>query len=482
MSEDRFDRLIGFIGWMTRLKLTDNQATQARQSRERLLAALDGKAAWGFNRSKIYTRELSPGCLTCGQGTWSCLFINGLCTAQCFFCPQDRSRTEERPPIAEEIHFDDPDIYLDYLQRFGFRGVGFSGGETFMVFDKLVSLVDKVRQRFGTEMYIWVYTNGDLIDSAKLRILKMAGLDEIRFNLSARGYVLKPVELARQFIPKVTVEIPTIPEDREHVQRCMLGLNQIGVDYLNLHQLVATKHNYERLMKRNYSFLPPLAFQEPPVLESELAALELIGYSLDHQLKLAINYCSHAYKARYQNLSRRMRAANLAKRDFDQITAAGYLRRLTVCGARDTLQEFVQNVKQNRVSESHWEFNENEEQLTISPALIKWCDLERTKLTLRYFEADLVSKEYLKARKLAVLEQIPFSAEKMIYLGIKPVGELVEFDGRETPQWIERLASEKSWEDTQRLEGLSASTIQAMKKVIPFEQVGSGLQDIVAKF
>ncbi len=46
-----------------------------------------------------------------------------------------------------------------------------------------------------------------------------------------------------------------------------------GVSNLNLHQLRLTKHNAEKLAKRNYTFIPA---EQPIVLESELAALDIL--------------------------------------------------------------------------------------------------------------------------------------------------------------------------------------------------------------
>ena len=50
---------------------------------------------------------------------------------------------EERLPVAEKIIFDEPNDYINYLERFGFKGIGFSGGETMLVFKKLLSNYDK---------------------------------------------------------------------------------------------------------------------------------------------------------------------------------------------------------------------------------------------------------------------------------------------------------------------------------------------------
>ena len=177
--------------------------------------------------------------MTCGQGTWSCLFIGSLCTANCFYCPQDRKNKKDQPPTESGLMFDNPDDYVDYLEKFKFKGVGFSGGEPLLKYKKILTYIKKIRERLGKGIYIWLYTNGDLVDKNKLNALKEAGLNEIRFDIAARNYDLKAVKMASAIIDRVTVEIPAIPEDYEILKKCLPRMKAIGVAHLNLHQLFA---------------------------------------------------------------------------------------------------------------------------------------------------------------------------------------------------------------------------------------------------
>jgi len=58
-------------------------AGQAREERRRLLEMLKSRAVFGFRGTKVDMRNLSPGCRLCGEGAWSCLFINGVCNGHC---------------------------------------------------------------------------------------------------------------------------------------------------------------------------------------------------------------------------------------------------------------------------------------------------------------------------------------------------------------------------------------------------------------
>lgn len=306
--------------------LDETGREKAKKNREKLLKSLPEGVRYSFSQNKLHIGKLSPGCLTCGQGYWSCIFINGLCTANCFYCPQDRGMKKERKPLAEGVTFDNPKDYADYLDKFDFKGVGFSGGESLLVFEKLLAYVKEIKGRFGNRIYVWIYTNGDLVDKDKLRKLKEAGLDEIRFNISVRGYDLSKVKPAVGIINKVTIEIPAIPEDYEKVKKTLRKMHKIGVDHLNLHQLEITAYNCKNFIGRNYSFL---RLPSVVVLESEFFALKIIRYALNNKIDLPINYCAKSYKSRFQKMGLMQRRASLVKESFEDLTDTGYIRRLS---------------------------------------------------------------------------------------------------------------------------------------------------------
>lgn len=308
------------LPWPTR-----EEAEVASARRAELLADLGHDAEHGFAGTKIHLGALSPGCSICGSGGWGCNYINGLCSRHCFFCPQDRTMTEERDPMTSGNVFLEPDDHVRYLRDLGIEGVGFSGGEPLLVLDRLVAHVEAIRRELGDSVYVWVYSNGDPVDEDALRRLRQAGLDEIRFNLAARGYDLAPVRLATEHISTVSVEIPAIPEHLERLKRLVVELEAIGVAFLNLHQLTATEYNFAALRERGYHFLHQPSV---PVLESELCALELLRFIRDRELTLGAQYCSSAFKNRFQERGQRLQLARLAVRDGQEITPAGYLRQV----------------------------------------------------------------------------------------------------------------------------------------------------------
>jgi hypothetical protein len=228
--------------------------------------------------------------------------------------------------------------YLAYLEAFPIEGISFSGGEPFLVFDRLIEYLTEIRRAFGRRHYIWLYTSGDGVTAEGLARLKEAGLDEIRFDLAARNYDLAPMTEALEIFDTVTVEIPAIPEDTARVTALLPTLERLGVKHLNLHQLMANEHNQRALTRRGYSVtLTALYDNFLPVVESELAGLEIQRRAAEAGLRLSVNYCSKCYKERFQTRGFRSRYAPLCMKRTESLTRTFFLRSVSCRGTKSAL-------------------------------------------------------------------------------------------------------------------------------------------------
>lgn len=305
------------------------------------------------NLSKPYLGALSPGCRACIRGTWSCLYLNGLCTRSCFYCPQDRENREEKAPKTDDdFIFRRPEDYVAYLKRYPFEGISFSGGEPFLVFETLLAYVRAIRTTLGTKPYLWAYTNGDLVTEAKARQLREAGLNELRFNLSANRYDSKGIQAAVHNIDTVTIEMPAIPEDLEIVKSKLGEWEAVGVKHLNLHQLMINDFNREAFVERNYTLTNTRLYENgQPVLESELTALALLTQAVRINSRLGVNYCSRCYKARFQERGYRKRHVSLFKPDGDSVTETGFFRRCLLQGSGKEVTRLENVLRQVKITD-----------------------------------------------------------------------------------------------------------------------------------
>ncbi|MDY0221461.1 MAG: radical SAM protein [Desulfobacterium sp.] len=376
--QDSYDAM----SWVTR-----DQARAALEKRDRLLDSIfrgDGRAKWRFARTKPHTGELSPGCQLCGEGDWSCLFVNNLCNASCFYCPS--AQKNRSVPGTGNLEFNRPESYANYVNAFGIKGVSFSGGEPTLSFDRVVSLLKTLGRRSISSLYIWMYTNGILITEDKLKVLRDQGLDEIRFDIGAVGYNLEKVKMAIGVIPRVTVEVPAVPEDVETLKRVVKDLDAMGVDFLNLHQLRCTGYNREKFIRRNYTFVhgPGVA-----VLETELAALEIMAHTLDQEIDLPVNYCSFIYRHQFQGAGGRRRNAMIVKKGYEDVTRTGYIRSMALGGSTDAILGMHHRLMAADCDPGLWQVSETREQLLFSSEVWKHLDFSGLTLGVSYVNTRL---------------------------------------------------------------------------------------------
>ena len=317
---------------------TPQQLAAASAERKELLRWLDQRARFGCAGTKVDCNGLSPGCRSCGDGGWSCLFVNGRCNGHCFYCPT--AQDDDGPPVTNGLAFASPEEYAAYVAALGFSGVSISGGEPLMTPELTLSYLNAVRKRCGDDIHLWLYTNGTLLTPELCSRLRDAGLNEIRFDLGAVRYHLKKLRLAVGCIPTVTVKIPAVPGDEELLKLKMVEMAGAGVDHLNLHQMRLTPYNFGPLTERGYTFLHG---EKVTVLESELCALRMVRFGLEEGIPLPVNYCSFPYKRRFQHAAARRRAAMSVCASGESVTEPGYLRIFSETGVRYCEAALLQN-------------------------------------------------------------------------------------------------------------------------------------------
>lgn len=441
------------------LFLAPSQAQRALGRRAELLDDLHGRVTVGNGGTKLDCTGLSPGCRICAEGGWSCLFVTGRCNCRCFYCPT--SQTDNDLPTTNGVDFRTPADYVGYLERFGFRGASISGGEPLLSPKRSLAFVRAVKKHFGDAMHVWLYTNGTLADKDLLFQLADAGLDEIRFDIGATDYQLDKLRLAAGVIPTVTVEIPAIPEDLPRLKGMLSELRDAGVMHLNLHQMRLTPYNFEHLAERGYTFLHG---ERVTVLESELAALEVLQHSLDNQIGLPVNYCSFVFKNRYQAQAGRLRNGPFMAKPFESLTENGYIRTLTLLGEPATVTRQIESFKALSVDDERWSKGNGPGELRVHPQLLKMVDGRAFRLQI----------SYATCRQLPTVSYsnpfitLPVSPTKSVIIERARAAVNVELGEDARAYFIKRFLEDgKTTQDEENL----------LTELIPFEQGRQGLQD-----
>ncbi|MGE0086366.1 MAG: radical SAM protein [Desulfococcaceae bacterium] len=365
--------------------ISPEEAANAAAQRTELLRLPETGLQTVCHHTKFFWHELSPGCVTCGQGTWSCLFVNGKCPCACFHCPAEQNRNGV--PMTNSVPFHNPSEYLSYLEKFGFRGAAISGGEPFGTFPLTLSFVTAIKKKFGSSIYLWMYTSGIFANGENLKKLRDAGLDEIRFNIGATKYRLDNARKAVGIIGNVTVEIPAVPEEFELLKEKIREMRESGISYLNLHQLRLTPYNSVNMIHRPYTFLHG---KKVTVLESELAALRLLRYAAENALALPVNYCSFVYKNRFQSAAFRKRNAAVIRKSYEDLTESGYIRSLFITGENSAPALQAEDFSQKGTDPNLWFLTPAKDRLYFSEGLGNLLSPERIQIFVSYSDARIL--------------------------------------------------------------------------------------------
>ncbi len=365
--------------------VSESQARKAAALRNEILGEISSVIEFKNKRTKPVYGGISYGCELCGTGSWSCLFINGKCNCRCFYCPAEQRVVGL--PTTNTLTFPRVQDYVDYIGRLDFKGVSISGGEPLLTLDTTLKFISAVKKKYGDQIYLWIYTNGTLVDYGILSRLRDAGVNEIRFDIGATEYSLKKARMAVGMIDHVTVEIPAVPEDDGVLKNTLKEMSESGISFLNLHQLRLTPHNRSNLIGRNYTFLHG---EHLTVLESELTALSLMRHASVNNIPLDINYCSYVYKNRFQRAAARRRCGLLIRNPHEDITENGYIRSLYVEGPAEVLGSLAECLSRSEYPADSWRIAKEQDRLFFSSTVRLPISFDNLRLGVSYYDSRMV--------------------------------------------------------------------------------------------
>jgi len=200
----------------------------------------------------VSTGPLIPGCAICTHMRHLSIPLGYRCNADCPFC---FAGTDSTGGLDENEDANRRVMLKKFARRaYDYDGVSFTGGEPLIYLAELEDCIRSIRS-VRDDVHLWVYTNGIRGNHESCRLLKDMGISEIRFNLAADNYsekVLEHCAVAREIFDYVAVEVPSYPKQKDVLIRCLDRLDRIGIDQLNLQELLVTDANVHRLEGEGY--------------------------------------------------------------------------------------------------------------------------------------------------------------------------------------------------------------------------------------
>lgn len=280
-----------------------------------------------------YSNNISKGCKYCVRGKKLVLFISGLCSRNCFYCPLSEKRKNKDIVWANERKLSNNLAINEAIEEAKIcssEGMGITGGDPLLCLERTVKFIKAFKRNFGKRFHIHIYLIPETANEKNLKQLKNAGIDEIRFHpkiLSDSPIKddIRKIKLASELKLDVGIEIPTIPKTEKKIFAWIDEIKDY-ISFINLNELEVSDSNLDLFKKFNLRIdkKDPTSYI---IKGSRESALKILKYCSDKYPSLRAHFCSARTKNIFQYKQRLAIRAKNSKTKFDKITKYGDLSR-----------------------------------------------------------------------------------------------------------------------------------------------------------
>ncbi len=278
--------------------------------------------------------KVPEGCVRCIEGSKMVLLVTGKCGWGCDYCPVSLEKKGRDVVYANEMRVATDEEIVAEAEAMDARGTGITGGDPLIDMDRTVHCIRLLKDRFGPDHHIHLYTA--TIDPGKAKVLEDAGLDELRlhprdvqWSRMADTKLKEVVEAVR--IP-VGIEIPALPRREDDILAMIAYARSVGVAFVNLNELEFSESNWDMMDIHGYAVKDDVS---SAVAGSEETAMKVLKKARG----MDVHFCSSAFKDGVQLRRRLIRRALNTTEAYQQVTEDGTIVRGFVRGDRDAIVE-----------------------------------------------------------------------------------------------------------------------------------------------
>lgn len=287
----------------------------------------------------IRVRSWSRGCALCWKGAKLVLFVTGKCPLydRCPYCTISNWRRGKDLVVVNELTVHEDEEILKEAELISALGAGITGGEPSLVPEKVAHYTRLLKERFGNQFHIHMYTNAIGINERSLDMLADAGLDEIRFHTWDKR-LWSRITLASDMGFVVGAEMPAIPGQGwvKALEELASFLDRIGASFMNLNELEFTPSNRQKLLSMDFM---PREDSDVAVYGSREAAIEVLEF-IERETSISGYFCPAAQKEYQVRMRWARRACNVA-RSYEMPTDEGTLIFGEIKGPPEVLKDLV---------------------------------------------------------------------------------------------------------------------------------------------
>jgi pyruvate formate-lyase activating enzyme-like uncharacterized protein len=267
---------------------------------------------------------LAKGCQMCVKGRKLVLFVTGLCSEKCFYCPISDQKNGKDDVYANEWKIDSDEDILEEARLCSATGAGITGGDPLVTLDKTKRIIRLLKKEFGDHFHIHLYTPLRLVTKETMTALHEAGLDEIRFHPNLDDETLwERLNHATAFDWDVGIEIPAIPGKLKEIKK-LITFSAGIISFMNLNELEYSDTNAQSLSEKGLVTKDPISYG---IQGSEETALDVLKWAENEHPNINFHYCTATLKDKVQ-LSKRVKLrAEGVKKPYDVVTPDGTLIR-----------------------------------------------------------------------------------------------------------------------------------------------------------
>lgn len=272
--------------------------------------------------------DLAKGCKQCVLGRKLVIFVTGICSRNCFYCPLSEQKKNMDVIFANERQLKDEDeisALIEEAKACKSKGAGITGGDPLARIERTCRYIRLLKKEFGKNFHIHLYAILETLSEKNLKMLDDAGLDELRLHpdfTSDRYWgriKLLYDDDKRKYSFDIGVEIPCIPGYDSQIKR-IIGYFSDRIDFLNLNELEISDTNSCELVDRKFVTKDRTSYG---VKGSQELAFQMLKYCGKTYPRLNVHYCTCSLKDGVQLRERlKLRAAN-TRRKFDIVTEDG---------------------------------------------------------------------------------------------------------------------------------------------------------------
>ncbi|MFX1512471.1 MAG: radical SAM protein [Promethearchaeota archaeon] len=330
----------------------------------------------------------------CLSGVKVVVFITGICRHGCFFCPISSVKKKKDISFANERPIKQIQDIITEIKKMEALGASITGGEPLEKIERVIHFIKEIKNYFGEEFHIHLYTAKSKITDEQLNRLFKTGLDEIRFHLMKKS--LEPIILkALKYSWKVGIEIPVFPDNKGYLQSIAEFSNRNELDFLILNELEISESNRRKMKEMGYQPLSAFSFS---VRNSAGVGKEIVEW-ISNNLDISVHFCAANTKDGIQFRQRLIRMAKRTARPYHEVTQDGSLLLGIVEGNYNQLEILRKRLKY---------------ELEI-PTELFHLNKEGIKLEIRWDLAEALTSEFQKeGLQVALIEQYPTYDRKII--------------------------------------------------------------------